>query len=665
MGSLDLIQLPTDQTALCRLLTRHAFREDSRLRYRRMMWLLSWLYLNGSRRFDVVDPSTGVVHALYVDEDGNLEFQAQELLSLINRTAARLSSMDFRPRVQESGGSLAGIRDRSTAQIVMDSVVQDDRLSEVKRDFAFLYTCLGSAGICGHLVDHPTVGLTADLEVIHPREILPFPSLGQDHTKASGLMRYRAVPLEMLVQKFGPKVERNLEKLDYWEALIGEDYSERNTTSINNTPSRIYGPATSTTYKETEEVQKVVRIKELWMGGKGGTCSRYVCTSGDYILADEDYSAKEIYCPIGFQRFYETGSWHGAGLFDVMFPIARQMELNIKQLFQNIRDTDQYGILVIPSGQFNERSVLKNVGRGLRALPWEPDPITEGFKPFAIQPFNSGEAPGKVAQFAKALLQGLDPSPDISDNKGRVDSASGLAFLEEQATKALTFPAQGIERAFSTAYRAVAGQAVEALAKSPRPIPVSRLTLDLAGAAIDPETHTVSFKQNPIPDLSRLSFSIRDMNPKSEAARKAEALMLTEKQIQDRDSLILYCIQSGVELAAWVEEEKAAYDAVVRNILLLYGDGVESSGQVVVTPETVKPLFQLRVLAAFMGSLKMSSASPEVVEQFQKYREFLLMQVNGVLPNAAPNPDDVAIMSQGGGAQGASSQQPPVPSGKG
>lgn len=662
MASLDLIELPSDKIALCRLLTRHAFREEERLRYRRMMWLLAWLYLNGSRRFDVVDPATGTVHALYTDTEGNLEFQSQELLSLINRTAARLASMDFRPRVQEAGGSLAGIRDRSTGQIVMDSVVQDDPLTEAKRDFAFLYTCLGSAGITGHLVDHPTVGLVADMEVIHPRELFPFPSLGQDYTKASGLMRYRALPLATLEDRFGAKkVAANLTSMDYWETLVGEDYSERTNTNVNNTPSRMYGPTTSTTVDQ-EEIHKIARIKEVWLSGKGGTCSRYVLTCGDVVLVDEDYSRKEIYCPIGFRRFYETGSFHGAGLFDVMFPIARQMELNIRQLFQNIRDTDQYGILVIPSGQFNERSVLKDVGRGLRALPWEPDPITEGFKPFAIQPFNSGEAPGKVAQFARSLLQGLDPSPDISDQKGRVDSASGLAFLEEQATKALTFPAQGIERAFSTAYRAIAGQAVESLAKSPRPLPVGRLTLDLAGAVIDPETHTVSFKQNPIPDLSRLSFSIRDMNPKSEAARKAEALALTEKGIQDRDALILYCIQSGVELAAWTEEEKSAYESVVRNILILYGDGVESAGQVIITPETVKPLFQLRVLSAFMGSVKMSNASPEVVEQFQKYREFLLMQVQGVLPNAAPNPDDVAMMSQ---AQGAPGPQQPAKTGKG
>ena len=642
----DLLNLPTNELALCRLLTRHAFREDARLRYRRMMWLLSYLYLNGSRRFDVVDPNTGVVRALYVDEDGNLEFQSQELLSLINRTAARLASMDFRPRVQMSGASLAGIRDRSTGQILMDNLVRDDQLMSVKRDFAFLFTTLGSAGLCGHLTDHPTIGLSADLEVVHPREVFPFPSLGQDHTKTLGKMRYRAMPLDTLVALFGSGVKRKMESLDYWESLIGEDYSERNNVNVNNTPSRLYGPATSTTYDAKDEIQQIARVKEVWIDGPAGTCSRYICTCGDVLLADEDYSSKEIYPALEFRRFYDTGSFHGAGLFDVMFPIARQLELNIRQLFQNIRDIDQYGVLVIPSGQFNERSVLKNVGHGLRALPWEPDPMTEGFKPFAIQPFNSGDAPGKVAQFARSLLQSLDPSPDISDTKGRVDSASGLAFLEEQATKSLTFPSQGIERAFAGAYRSIAGQAVETIVKSPRPLPVNRLTLDLAGAVIDPDANTVNFKDNPIPDLSRLSFTIRDMNPKSEAARKAEALTLTEKGVQDRDGLLLYCIESGIELAAWTQEEKNAYETVVRNCLILYGDGNESSGQVIVTPETVKPLFQLRVLTAFMGSVKMSLASPEIIDQFKTYREFLMMQVQGVLPNAAPNPDDVAIMSR-------------------
>jgi hypothetical protein len=635
------ISLPKDPLALCRTLTRHAVREDSRLRQRRMMWLLAWYYLNGHRRFEIVDQNSGTIRALFVDEQGNLEFQSHELLYIINRTAARLASMDFRPRVQDSGGSLTGVRSRSVGQIIMDSVVRDDHLFNVKRDFAYLYTCLGSAGLCGHITDHPTIGLTSTLEVVHPRELFPFPSLGQDHTKTRGLMRYRAVPLETLEERFGKISAKKRDQLDYFEILTGDDFSEDPNAFVS---TGLPLPAVSTGDKES---LRVARVKELWIDGVGDTCSRYVCTSGDVLLSDESYDGREVYCPIGFRRFYENGTFHGAGLFDTLFPIARQFELNIKQLFKNVREIDQYGVLVIPSGQFNERSVLKNIGSGLRALPWEPDPLTESFKPFPIAPFNAGETPGKVAQFARSLLGALDPSPDISDQKGRVDSAQGLAFLDEQATKALTFPAQGIERVFSAAYRGIAAQAVAHLTKSPRALPVQKLTLDLAGAVIDPENLTVSFQTNPIPDLSRLSFSIRDMNPKSEAARKMEALELTKLQLQDRDSLLLYTMESGLELAMWTTDDKNAYDVVVRNILLLYGNGMEPAGDIVVTPETVKPGIQLRVLNAFMSSLRMAQASPEVVDHFQQYREFLLTQMAGVLPNAAPNPDDVAMMAAG------------------
>jgi hypothetical protein len=87
-------------------------------------------------------------------------------------------------------------------------------------------------------------------------------------------------------------------------------------------------------------------------------------------------------------------------------------------------------------------------------------------------------------------------------------------------------------------------------------------------------------------------------------------------------------------------EEQSAYESVVRNILMLFGDG-ENPGQIILTPHTVLPALQGRVLNAFMSSPKMAMASPTVQDEFKKYREFLMMSMGMVLPEGVPSPEEM------------------------
>ena len=82
--AIDTVQLPKNKTDLARIIDEHADREESRLAYRKIMWLLAWHYLCGARRFDIFDPGTGALSPHYLDEEGNMEFQSQEMLSAID-----------------------------------------------------------------------------------------------------------------------------------------------------------------------------------------------------------------------------------------------------------------------------------------------------------------------------------------------------------------------------------------------------------------------------------------------------------------------------------------------------------------------------------------------------------------------------------------------------
>ena len=656
--ALDSVKLPKNKADLARVIDEHADREESRLSYRRIMWLLAWHYLCGARRFDVFDPGSGALSPHYLDEEGNMEFQSQEMLSAIDRVSARLSSLDMRPKVIRKGISLNSVKERSVAQIVMDHVIPNEQLDKVKTQFAHIFTSLGSCGIAGHITNAPTIGLTADLEVIHPRELFPFPSLGADYTKARGIMRQRTVPLSFLEEMFNKKLKGSLKKMEWWEQNIGEIEEASIGAGSEGAAGKNLKYWSDTSQGSVNPHQKtksaLVKIRELWTYGVGDTVTRYVVSSGETILHDQEFEDMEVYCPIGFSRFIENGTFHGAGLFDLLFSLSREMEKLLKSLFNNVRDTDRYGVLVMPQGQFNDRAMLREVGNGLRVLPFEPDPVVETFRPFNINPHNSGDIPGKTAAFAKDLLDKMNPVQDLIREKGRVDSAVGLSFLDEQINKAMTNPSRGVEQAFSDCYRSVLAGSIRTLMDNEISIPLHDLNLELAGAVIDAEKSLVSFQgTNPLPSLKNVSITIKETSPRSMIARKTEAMEMLKSGVSDPDSFKILVLKEGLDFAIWLDEEKSAYDMIVRNCLVLYGDG-EQPGQIVMTPHTARPEFQLRILIGFMSGPIMSIASPQVQNEFIKLKQFLLEATGVMMPEGVPSPMEAAMsqqMGQGGPMQ--------------
>jgi hypothetical protein len=283
------------------------------------------------------------------------------------------------------------------------------------------------------------------------------------------------------------------------------------------------------------------------------------------------------------------------------------------------------------------------VGRGLRVMTYTPDPLNENFKPFPIQPWNAGDAPGKVAQFAREVMQQISPVQDLLQEKGRVESATGLQFLDEQITKAMTNPSIGIQRAFGNMYRSMTAQAVAEIVKFPRTVPVNYVTLDLAGAVLDIAKSTVSFDQNPLPQVGYLTFGVKQVNPRSDTARKEEAMGLLKAGLTDPIGLKVFALKEGLDFAMWMDEEKGAYESIVQNILLLYGNG-EDPGQIVLTQHMLRPDIQMRVLSAFMTSPIMMAASSEVQDEFRKFRDTMLRFMGQTLPQQFPTPEEASAM---------------------
>lgn len=651
-----LSNLPKDDTVLAEIMRTHSSRCMWHYSWRRVNWLLAYYYLSGYRTFDLFDVNTGRIEARHVASDGNVEYRSEELLYAINQLASRLQSMDMRPSVLSQGTSLGAIRDKATLQIVADSLFLQDDLERNVRDYAWLFSCLGFAGVTCEVEDHPAMGLTAELEVIHPKELMPWPLLGEDPTKLSGIMRERVISMDHLHEVFGKKKiealkEKDLEwfLLEHGQALPSIDqYYSGNVSGMANAHLSANTP--------DAHAGAWCKVRELWTFGPGRTVADYVISSGTRVLSRQDLRSQQVHCPIGFARFMDNGTFHGAGLFDVMFHAHRELEKLSKRLFRNVHDTERFGLLVLPQGQIPQENVLKPVGDSLKVLFYEPDAISEGFKPFAITPVNTGEIPGRTAAFAREAMERTNPIRDLLENKGRVDSASGLSFLQETINQALTNPSGGIRDAYSGMYKAACSRALLLYTTTKRPVPVQNLSLDMAGAVINHEDGTLSFSNNPLPDISRLQITIRALSPRSPAATKAELYDLWKNGVeQDPLAFRLAILRAGIEVPLWLEEEKGAYEMAILSILTLFNNG-EEPGELILTPTTTRPDVVMRVLSAFMCSPIMQKASPGVIDAFSAFRYTLMQYMGPTLPMNMPAPDQLAMLSQG-----ASPSQAPQP----
>lgn len=649
--------LPDDPKALALLIEEHVQQQLSAFAYRRLLWSLVYHYLNGCRRFDVFDPRTNSIKPYELDTDGRLEFQGPEVLLKIDRVAARLSSMDFRPRVARTGTSLRALRERAGGQVIIDNVVNDNTLLHIRTVAAHLLSALGCVGVQGHVKDLPSVGLTGDIEVIHPRELLPFPAATTDYTKQRSFIRIQAFPLSGLEEKLGRKLKPDeLRDCKRYKRRIGNtlapDFHESGSYATSSSANTLSGGSQQNAGDTFEDV---ILTRQFWNIGHGGLVHDFVVTSGSCVLKHVKAEGVPMYPSIGIARFMENGSFYGAGVFDLVFPYARALEKMVKLMLQNISDLDAFGCVVLPQGM-DSNTTLKQVGTGLKALFYSPDPslYESNFRPFAIQPVSSGEAPGRGAALIQGMMGNADPLPDLAREKGRVESAAGLRMLDDRINSSMTTATTNLTAAFSTIYRSMLIDTVAMLLESPRPIPVSRLTLDLAGVTIDIDTMQVQFNDNPLPNVNLLTVGLSEGSPQNPLVAKMEAVELLKLGVNDPASFKRYCIKNGIEIASDVEGDKAAQETAVIRILSLFNDGV-SPGEVTLTQYNTRPDVELSLLSDFLPSPIVQFASPDVQDALGDYRDALIQFSGRTLPEAVPSPVDMAMLQSG--------QQPPMPGG--
>lgn len=640
--------LPKDNEQLALTVDAHACRQSRLMTGQYVMWRLAHLYLSGYRTFTTFDTRAGrIVASPYVlSKDGKREYQSQELAKAISDTSSHLASMNAMPKVGRKSDDLANIRERAIAQTVLDSVTNQTMLEKKIDQFSYLLTALGFCGIQGDVSNHPSLGLTVEPQIVHPRELLPWPALGDDYTQEQGRLRQQMITIESLKDIFGSKLggAKALDKMEWYRAESGQVLADPLAYSESDTAYDAHGSANP--YNQTEVAKTdYARVRQLWTFGENETVQEYVVCSGRHVLHRESFRGDEVYCPVQVARFMENGTWYGQGLFATLFSIHREMEDLLHRMFQNVRDQDQHATLIVPGTQIPEKPTMYNVGDKYRVIGVQVDPMEQGFNPFSLPVNNAGDMPGRTAAYAKQMMDSLNPVDDLIRDKGRIDSAEAMEILQEEAKKKHSTPMRAIDRSLGAYHRTVLAGTLRELMKGNTELKVTRLDPDLAGVSLseDGTTITLDGERNPIPSLSHLTYGVQDASPTNNANQKRGAMQMFQLT-GDLEGLILHSLREGFKLDLYMDEARAAYESVVRDILLIYNDG-QTPHQVVLTPTVARPKLQLRVLAAFTASVTYRLASPQVQNEFQKYITTMKTYLGTVLSGPPGSPDDFAAVA--------------------
>jgi len=589
---------------------------------RRVSWWVIYEYLNGNRDFDDLNYREGTLRLLTSNQT-EVDFRLEEVVTKTTERIGQLLRMDTRPKVGRRRLSLDNVRSRSMAQLVLDGLLSEEDVRLVKEEFIPMVVTYGLAGLVAWI--EPTLPLrtpsdrmkTPDIEVVPPWEILAVPANPRSISETSGIIRQRWVPWTWLEQLgFGKKLLANEEKIIVRERKYGQAPSSSTEFDLgeSTTSQRVGMLKTSRTQKP--ELEKYVKLNELWVRGRKGTLSAYHAWVDDVALISRDFSKEDDppFMPIGLGRYSPAGGFYSRGHAELLLPLNVAVEAIVGKLFQNAEDYDVHGTTFFPNSLGLNPAWFEGTDVP-RAMGYEPDYTVPQQTVFRLNPAEFGAGPVKAVEIGTALIDRVSPR-NVVEDKGRVDSATGLGFLQEVAQIPLTYGASSIAGAYATVYRAMLDQ-VRRVWPSHK-IAIQTLMDDaLAGITIDPQTLEVS-ASNKIPRPDEVEVGIISPFPVSSEQKRRDLYDMLKGGLLTRRWFRIMARKLGLDLPVANEAEWANYRKAQMNNVLLFNDGQTPppQGTILMNPDSDMVEIHVEVMGAFMARPEFQLASPEVRERF-------------------------------------------------
>lgn len=646
------ILFPKDRESLEEAIKAAMAASDSVCNIKAIEWWISHYYMLGVRDFPYVNYRDGVVQVRYSSVKNQRGFRYGEVITRYTREMGRLIRMDISPKVRPLGMTLDGLRGASISQVVLSSLFSPSYLEHVKTQFLRNILVFGTGGIGGWMVKKG--GKTRYiLESIPPWELLPIPADAISDEEVRGLIRTRWVSLEWLKQSLNSQLDKPSKRLPSdietikvtYGSMVRQEGSPGGTSDASGFQTNIQSEKTSHELtsagkEKTDKLQEYVRLVEMWLFDNFRKVNRYVVMAGGKVFEDKSMEGDGQYpLPIGVARYYDSGGFYGQGYVTPLIPLNSEVEAMLVNLFKNVQDLDNYGILMLPTTLGLSRQEL-NAKRRPKAVFFEPDITSPDVKPFALEPVNAGRLPGQVAEMGISLIGALSGQSEMLTGgaPGRVDSAAGLGYLSEQSSIPLGGPSSSIASAFADVYTSILHSAGKEMSQNQI---TSYVFLDdaLAGVALQ-QDGTISLTANAIPDPNEVEITIRSQYPESQEQKKQELMALMEKQIITPQEFRIQSRILNLDLPVANEAEWESYRQSVLNNIILFNDG-ETPGEITMGEHEMH-MMHLQRLTSFMSKPEYQLASPEVRRAFEKALEARrqMMQV-GAFPDQLPNPEDL------------------------
>lgn len=652
-GVANLERLSNRELAV--LLHSHVQRERWRQAVRRGRWFFGLHYLDGYRSFQMRDRFGTIIDTFEFEgkeADRNKgrrrrPFKTGTLVKQVNDAIGAVASLDLRPKIERQDKSLRGLREAAMARVVANATISEQSIEDTKSLYAMYLATFGCCGLQVATVEDDRVGLMQDVEIVHPMECFPWPSVSSNLADVRGIVRHRFIPLADVKARWRG-VPSDLGKMEYYTREMG--YLSPNDTDLDAEQRGREGHGTgasrmiqsgrgNVSAEEYDTSEVLIGVTELYVTGINGMLDYYAATSGETTFIRQNFTSVATYCPLIWSRFLETGGFYGVGMVDLLWSQIREFEEMVDRFSKNVRDQDRYGMVILPHGVLHERMMFQNTGAEYKVAMVSPEPALDGGRPFQPQqlmPVNSREMAAAASSMLMQNIQADSPGTDLLARKGRAESAAALGLLQQEGNKTMQVPLQATRNAWAAMWRAGLDATMKLLVMEPRELPVHRFTLDLVGASIDFQEGVVRFEDNLLPDLSRLIITTEDASPTNDLVKKQEAIELF-RIYGDPERFMRYAAKSGLEWAMDLDEYLTAIEAVHTNILMLYQDG-EQPGQIILNPHTVLPDKQLTELLNFMAGPAMKVASSLVQSMFHRYAEYLKIQMGMMLPEGLPDP---------------------------
>lgn len=621
-------------------------------------WQVNHWWLLGVRSFEVVSYRTGQVRRTFETDDGQLQFRMEDVLVKRQRELGRLMRMDFFPQASRKGTGLDRVRKAAAAQIYYENLVDPLQLEQLKMMFNGGLLDYGGMGVGVWVERSPgSPTLKPTLEMIPLWELLPIPGSITTRTQQRGIVRDRWVTYGWLKNKQGLKLPKDSKdpRLKLRKVLPGDRIvSEDDATGLYN--SSMFSGASTRVSAYNDDVQGAGQapegedygqLQECWIPDADGRVCEYVCKVGDVICDHqpfyEEYELKRPWMPIDVGRYYDTGGFYPRSFLGPLIPVNRELEKMFSQLFKNVQEIDDFGYLLIPAGMGVRREDLQKKGRP-RAIFFEPDYTIPNLRPDTIQPFNSGEAPGRIAASALSLMDRLSRESELYSGgaPGRVDSASGLGLVYETSSIPLVPVSASIGNCWATIWRAVLGQG-RGLLKSEDRLMFSLQDDTVVGIVMDAQSGEISLSDNPLPDPSEVLVDIRERMPQMKEKIKQEVLALASGPTPLLDPITLAWInfRDNLGLKLGFEAEVNSIRSCMMRNVVQFGDG-QKPQNVNVSTHDLHPI-HLKIITAFMARPEFSLASVEVRSAFEQRKAFHEQALGG-FPMGLPRPEDMGLV---------------------